>query len=136
MKNKEINEKIELARQSGYNEACYLNEKKLKEIEEELIEIINLWTNTINYKCCYNTLKQSEKLIKQIFAKHSLQFRKEGCNDVKLQTNSFLTDTLAKQGGTADNTPSGKYKGHTSADDTGGDNPVTAGDIGNGRIID
>ena len=63
MINKEINEHIELARQSGYNEACYLNEKKLKEIEEELIKIIPYKTTS------WAKLMKLE--IKQIFAKHS-----------------------------------------------------------------
>ena len=102
MKNKEINEHIELARQSGYNEACYLNEKKLKEIEEELIKVFERLKdyfqtfeedktkkNYIDLKRDFNFIKLMEDELKQIFAKH---------------------------------TPSGKYKGHTSADDTGGDN--------------
>uniref|UniRef100_A0A6H1ZUY4 Uncharacterized protein n=1 Tax=viral metagenome TaxID=1070528 RepID=A0A6H1ZUY4_9ZZZZ len=81
MKNKEINEHIELARQSGYNEACYLNEKKLKEIEEELIDNIPISATPYSKEMMI-------KKIKQIFAKHKEDF------------------------------------------------PVTAGDIGNGRIIE
>ena len=47
---REINEQIELARQSGYNEACFVKEKEflkkqdlfVKELKEELGEITKL----------------------------------------------------------------------------------------------
>jgi len=72
MKNKEINEHIELARQSGYNEACYLNEKKLKEIEEELIkEICKEMVERGNISSLdYIPQPYIKEKIEKIFAKH------------------------------------------------------------------
>ncbi len=38
-----VNEQIELARKSGYNEACYICQKKIKRLKEELKERGRQW---------------------------------------------------------------------------------------------
>ena len=66
-KDKEINSQIELARQSGYNEACFIKDKELKEIEEE---IDNYSKGKGSWYKYYIKIKD----LKEIFAKHNQQF--------------------------------------------------------------
>ena len=51
MTNKEINEHIELARQSGYNEACFIKDKKFKEfIRLKIEKMLNKMNENQNEK--------------------------------------------------------------------------------------
>ena len=68
MTNKEkplsVNEKIELARQSGYNEACYIKDKKFKEFISDLKDFLLYgysWEKSMMSNC-ENITKEIDKL--------------------------------------------------------------------------